>query len=388
MSSHKFIFSLAFIGLCGLVSAQSNEKTNSKTGDYHFTPVIELGSTPVKNQYKSSTCWSFSAESMLESEVLRLGKGPIDLSEMWIVRNAYYEKAVKYVRMGGTINFGPGGAFHDVVNMVKKYGVMPQSAYPGMPKDAIKPEQNEVDAVLKAYLDAVIKMPNGRLSGQWLDGLNGILDAYYGKMPLTFSAEGKTFTPVQYAEFLGIKPEAYVELTSFTHHPFYQPFILEVPDNWAWNALENVTLDEMQAVLDNALKNGFSVAWAADVSEKGFSHKNGIAIVPQKPWEDMRSGEKDSVYIHPVPERTITQEYRQEAFDNQSTTDDHGMHIVGTATDQNGTLYYKVKNSWGTENNDLGGYFYCSASYFRYKTTGIMVHRDAIPKDIRKKLGL
>ncbi|MSQ78954.1 MAG: aminopeptidase [Flavobacteriaceae bacterium] len=379
-----FFLLLSFVGVLSNQSLKAQEdRTNKKGGGYHFKVVKEYKASAVKNQNQSSTCWCFSTESFLENEIERLGKGIVDLSEMYIVRMTYEHKAWNYVRMQGKTQFAPGGEPHDVLNTLRIHGIMPQNAYPGKQEKII---HHEVDAVLKAYLDEVIKLHNGKLSDSWFDGFKGILDGYFGRVPETFLHQGKNYTSKEFAKYIGINPDDYIELTSFNHHAFYKPFILEVPDNWSWGMMQNITLNELEEVADNALNNGYTVEWASDVSEKGFSYKNGLAIVPARDWAEMKQDEKDSLFAKPYPERDISQDIRQQAFDNQSTQDDHGMQLTGIVKDQVGTKYYIVKNSWGTDNNDCSGYFYCSSAYYRYKTTGIMVHKNAVPKHILKKL--
>lgn len=370
------------------VSAQPSITTNKKDGKYNFTITKMVENTPVKNQYHSGTCWIFSTESFVESELMRMGKGKLDISEMYVVHNSYIQKAEQYVRYQGKINFSAGGEPHDVMNSIREYGMVPQEAYAGMPEGQTKPQHSEMDQVLKAMLDVMIKTPDGKLNPNWKKAFIGALDGYMGTPPTSFTYNGKTYTPQEWAKSLGFNPDDYIEVTSFTHHPFYSPFILEVSDNWAHGMAYNVPMGDLKRILDNAIQNDYSAVWASDVSEKGFSFKNGIAIVPEKNYEDMTQSEKDSMLINPGKEKTITQELRQEGFDNLSTTDDHGMQIVGMAKDQNGSDYYLVKNSWGTENNDLAGYFYCSVPYFQYKTTSIMVNKKALPKDIAQKLGI
>jgi len=368
---------------------------------YKFEKIYDIEVTSVKDQARSGTCWSFAGLSFLEAEMMRMGKSPVDLSEMFIVRHCYSDKAVKYVRLHGSLNFGPGGAFHDVLYVLKKYGAVPESVYNGLEYGENEHTHGELDATLKSYVDAIIKNPNRKLSTSWHEGFNGILDAYLGKLPENFTFNGKKFTPKSFAkEVVGLNPNDYVQITSFTHHPFYSQFIIEIPDNWLWGSVYNVTLDEMMTIITEAVKNGYTVGWASDVSEKGFSYKNGVAVVPEtdiaemagserERWEALTPAEREKrlySFEEPLKEKTITQEMRQEAFDNYQTTDDHGMHITGMAKDQNGIIYFKVKNSWDT-NNIYEGYLYASESFMKYKTLSIMVHKDAIPKDIRKKLG-
>jgi bleomycin hydrolase len=372
--------------LCLSAFAQDHPIENKKDSQIKFTIVKETKCTSVKDQYRSSTCWCFSTESFLESEFMRMGKGSIDISEMWIVRAGYIEKAKKYIRMTGKTNFGPGGEPHDVINLSAQYGIVPQSAYPGFPPGEDKVKHGEMDNVLKAILDAQLKLEDGKLNPNWLAAFTAALDAYLGTPPTDFKVDGKTYTPKSYADFLGFKPEDYVAITSFSHHPFWQPFVLEICDNWAWGMVNNVPLADMTAIAENATANGYTIAWGSDISEPFFSYKNGMAVVPEKEWDKMSKGEKDSLWLYPSKDRVITQQLRQEAFDNLSTQDDHGMQITGQATDQTGKKYFIVKNSWGTENNEMSGFFYCSEAYFQYKTTSIMVHKSAIPAAIAAKM--
>jgi len=395
MKARFFSLILLILMIAGSVFAQEEGK------GYVFTGKYDIPVTPVKNQFRSGTCWSFSGLALIEAEILRTKKKEVDLSDMWIVRHTYYEKAIRYVRFHGKLEFSAGGAFHDVTNMIRTYGIVPAEVYPGLNYGTEKHEHGEIDAVLRAYVDAVIQNPNKKLTTAWLDGFNAVLDAYFGKMPEKFTYEGREYTPKSFASHLGINPDDYITLTSFTHHPFYTAFVLELPDNWAHDIAYNVPLSELEDIMDHAIKNGYTVAWASDVSEKGFSWRNGLAIVPElkveelggterERWERLSQAERDKEmykFDAPANEMVITQEIRQIAFDNQTTTDDHGMLITGIFTDQNGTKYYKVKNSWDV-NNPYDGYLYASRSFVLYKTTDIMIHKSALPKDIAKKLKL
>lgn len=373
--------------------------TNKKGSQYRFEVLADVEANEVQDQSRTATCWSFSALSFLESELVRMGKGEHKLSEMYIVRKAYEEKAERYIRMHGEMNFAQGGAFHDIPHVIKQHGIVPESVYRGLNYGSEKHNHGEMEAVLKAVCDAVISNRQGQLTTSWKQAVSAILDAYLGPVPEVFEYRGKKYTPMSFVKELGLNMDDYVTITSFTHHPFYAQFIFEVPDNWIMGMTYNVTLSEMMEVIDGSLEKGYSVAWAADVSEKGFSFKNGLAIVPEDEsrltvtgsdnphFNSAGADRSGSQFLEPGPEKTITQELRQISFDNYQTTDDHGMHITGLLTDQNGTRYYKVKNSWGT-GNDCQGYMYVSSAYVQYKTLNIMVHKDTLPKPVRKKLGL
>ncbi len=362
--------------------------TNKAGSKYQFTIVKDNGATSVKNQFHSGTCWCFSTQSFLESELMRMGKGTVNLSQMFVIHNMYLLKAKNYMRYMGKVNFGDGGEPHDVINAVKLYGIVPSSAYAGMPEGMDKPEFTEMDNVLHAMLDAMLKLPEGHLNPNWFAAFQGALDGYMGKVPTDFTYEGKSYTPMTFAKYLGINPDDYVEVTSFTHHPFYSKFILEVSDNFENAEAYNVPLDELRQITNNAITNGYTVEWGADVSEPGFSARaNSIAIAPEADMGSMTAAQKDSMFTNPITEKKITQEMRQTAFDNLATTDDHGMQITGLAKDQTGKEFYIVKNSWGTQNY-CNGYFYVSQPYYLYKTTCIMVNKNSIPADIRKKMGI
>ena len=332
---------------------------------------------------------------------MAVGGEQVTLSQMWVVRHAYFDKAVKYVRLHGNLNFAVGGAAHDVTEMIAKYGIVPREVYTGQNYGTELPEFSEIDNVLKAYVEAIIKNGNGKLTPVWQDGLNAILDTYFGKRPETFTYKGKEYTPKSFAESLPVKMEDYIEFSSYTHHPFYSTFILEVPDNWMWHSMYNVPMGEMMQVLDAALAAGRPVAWGTDVSEKGFSRTKAIGVIPEEVakntigsdaerWGKLSEAEKQAMINNlegPMKEKTITQEMRQEAYDNYLTTDDHGMVIVGTATDQAGNPFYKVQNSWG-ESGPYKGFYYFSRPFVEYKTMDIMVNKNIVPKEILKKIGL
>ena len=370
------------------------------TTSFVFTDFALVPTTSVKDQNKSGTCWCFAGTSMFEDEIVRRGGKPLDLSEMFTVRQCYLDKADRYVRMYGGTNFAAGGSIMDLPYVWKNYGAVPEEVYSGLGYGEEKHVHGELDAVLKAYLDAVIRKPNKRLSTAWRKGVEAILDAYLGEVPETFEVGGKTYTPRSSADALGLVPDDYVALTSFTHHPMYEPFVLEVSDNWLWAPYQNIEMNELKEVVDNAIAHGFPVVWAADVSEGGFKWKEGFAVMPKERTEadmdgtelarwvklsDQERKDKQFDIKGPVEEIEVTPEMRQEMFDRQETTDDHGMEIVGIATDQKGNRYYKVKNSWDT-NQVYDGFFYVSEPYFLAKTLSILVHKDAIPSGIAKKL--
>lgn len=374
---------------------------NPDSTGFKFTDVKINKTGSVKDQNKSGTCWAFSGLSTLEDNVMRKGGPELDLSEMFVVRNAYIDKAKKFMRMNGAINFAQGGSWGDVLNMTSLYGAMPEEAYSGLNYGEDKHSHYEMADALEAYLRAVLSRgtKNKKLTTAWLPGFIGILDAYLGKVPENFTYNGKTYTPAQWAKEMGLEPENFVNITSYTHHPFYENFILEIPDNWAWTESMNVPMEDMQRIVDNALDKGWTVMWAADVSEGSFKWNKGYALLPEDKdqkdmtdtelsrWVKLSDKDRESSRFDikgPVKEKAVTQESRQKTFDNFETTDDHGMVIVGTAVDQEGNKYYKVKNSWDT-NQLYDGFLYVSMPFFLEKTLGVGVHNDAIPADIRKK---
>ncbi len=377
---------------------------DTKIGPYDFKVVKENTHTPVRDQHRTGTCWNFAATGLIEAEIIRLGNEAVDLSEMWTVRNTYYEKIVKYIRMHGTVNLGQGGNGHDLINAIGKYGLIPEEAYPGNMYGTQDEGHvhGELFAVLKAFAQTIIKNPNRTLSTAWQDALNNILDAYFGQRPEKFTYKGKEYTPKSFAEAMGIKAENYISVTSYTHHPFYTQFAVEIPDNWAWGLSYNVPMNEFTQIAKDALKNGYTVAWDADVSEKGFKHSKGLALLPETDVKQMAGSERarwgqqsdaqiaKSIYDFEqvVAEKTVSQESRQLMFDNYQTTDDHLMLFTGLYTDQNGKEFFKVKNSWNTDNSVGQGYLWSSVPFFEAKTINYTIHKDALSADMKAKLNI
>lgn len=369
-----------------LVNSLSANKSDASKEKFTFTPVVNIETTSIKNQGSSGTCWSYSGNSFLETEMIKKGKTPVDIAEIYTARCVYIEKAKNYVRMHGAVSWGDGGELHDVVNIYAKYGALPQSVYNGLNYGTAANKFGEMQDALKGMLDGIIKNANGKLTPNWIVAFTAALDAYLGTVPEKFDYNGKTYTPQTFAkEVVGLNAADYVEMTSLNDQPFYQKAFLPVPDNWAFEQAYNVQMDDMTTVIDNALKNGYSVGWATDCSEKYFSWKNGVAYVPEKDFEDMNEAEKRDMFNGPKPERTITPALRQQGLDNFTTTDDHGMQIVGLAKDQTGREYYIVKNSWG-ESNDYKGYIYVTKNFVKFKTTGLLVNKAGLPQDIKGKL--
>lgn len=389
---HLHIIVLLSMALCfGFSSdllSQDKEKDKSKEKEvYRFTKDLVIKTTPVKNQAKTGTCWCFATVSFLETELLRMGKGEYDLSEMYLVRNTYPLKARNFVFQMGDANFGQGGQAHDVLNGIRTIGLVPEEAYTGMNAGELKHNHGEMVSVLSGMLKGVTANKGGKISPRWMDAFQSVLDVYLGKNPESFNYNGKNYTPASFASELGINPDDYIELTSYTHHPFYEKFRLEIPDNWSGETYYNLPMDELMLVVNHALKSGYSVAWDGDVSEHDFSQKKGYAVVPETDWDDKSNSEKDAEVKQPEKEKVVTQEMRQSSFYDQTSTDDHLMHLVGLAHDQNNTPYYFTKNSWGTDHKN-GGYIYMSEQYVKLKTVAIMVHKNALPKDIADKLNI
>jgi bleomycin hydrolase len=355
---------------------------------YQFKETKRLEATPVKNQEMTGTCWAFSSSSFLESEAERLGKGVQNISEMYTVRHIYHQKCENFVRRQGDARFDEGGLAHDLLNAVQAYGMATESAYPGR-KDPSRPyNHSELTKSLRAMCDGFVKAGKaGALQDNWLSKIDSVLDAEFGPVPASFVVDGKSMTPVQYRDYLGIRPDDYVTVTSFTHHPFYSKFILEIPDNFSNGSFYNLPLEELMDCLNNSIQQGYTVEWDADVSNRGFAAGKALALVPEKEWKEKTKEEQNNTFKYREPEKKITQAYRQLMFDRQVTQDDHLMHITGTADEAGGGRFYIVKNSWG-EISDLKGYLYISEAYMQLNTISFMIHKDALPAAIRQKLGI
>jgi bleomycin hydrolase len=383
-------FNSLFLFCAASLQIIAQPATNRKDSEYRFSTVKNLEATPVQNQNQTSTCWSFSSLSFFESELIRLGKGKeFNLSEMFVVNKVYSLKADNFIRMHGKTNFGEGGGFPDAIQVLRQYGLVPEEIYSGK-KDLKSPHNHHL---LETTLSNILR-PSAQEETQKIDfsflhnTVAATVDEFLGKTPEKFDYKGKSYTPRTYADATGLNPDDYIFLTSFSHHPFYEAFVLEIPDNWNWQKVYNLPLAEFSEVMRNAIQSGYTIAWGADVSEKGFMRADGLAIVPEKPFSEMTEEERKSLATKPVKQLSMTQELRQKAFDNYETQDDHGMHIIGLAKDQNETNYYVVKNSWGRESNQCDGYFFASESYVLYKTTSIMLHKKALPVTVAKKLGI
>jgi bleomycin hydrolase len=383
-----FVF---LIGYC--LTIHSQESTD-------FKIIKQLKATPVKNQSNTGTCWSFGTISFLESELLRMGKGEFDLSEMFIIHRNYHERAIDYVRFHGNQKFSGGAEGWDVLNVIRKYGLVPENVFSGLNYGLNYHNHTELDAVLLGYMNALVKLKKEPLTPVWPNGVDGILDAYLGKIPEKFTYNAKEYTPVSFLKESGLNPDDYITIGSFSHHPFYQEFVFEGPDNWAYGKIQNVPIDEFVEICDYSILNGYTFAWCSDVSNDGFSSSAGVADISDDDLKEFESAYKMAVELKkevtPNSENNskirktnrISQGLRQMLFDNHSTTEDHLMHITGMASGKDGKKYYLVKNSWGAEQSIYEGYLYASEDFFRLWSLSVIVHKDGIPKNIAKKMKL
>ena len=377
----KVIKTMALTLLLGMgVSVFAQEPEEKKDPVYQFTETVNVPHTAVDNQGSSGTCWCFAGIGFVEAEILRMYGKEFNLSEMYTVRKAWREKVSKFVRMHGGSSLSQGGEVCDVLYMIDKYGMMPEADYSGKVIGEERHMHSEMNEVISSVARAIIKNGNKKISPAWPKAVEGVLDAYLGDVPEDFTVDGKKYTPKSFAEAYPIDPANYVEICAFTSEPLYKPCMVEIPDNWTWTPAFNMTLDELLQAVDYALEHGYTLGWAQDVSNKGFSGKTGVGIVPEDPeatlWESV------------VPELKVTDEIHQTAYDNWDAGDDHSMLVVGIAKDQNGTKYYKIKNSWGTERGPYKGYWYCSEQYLRKYTIFFTLHKDALSKAMKGKLGI
>ncbi|MBR3985390.1 MAG: aminopeptidase [Bacteroidaceae bacterium] len=397
----KRLFTLA---LAGLMTFGAFAQDAKKDEGFVFTTVKENPITSIKNQNRAGTCWCYSTMAFLEAELLRMGKGEYDFSEMYIVHNTYLDRADKAVRTHGDASFSQGGSFYDVLYGMETFGLVPEAEMrPGVMYGDTLSNHTELSVVSDAVVAAIAKGRQSKLQSDaegnmlWKKAIESIHDIYLGERPESFTVNGKEYTPKSYYESTGLNADDYVSLTSYTHHPFYEPFILEIQDNWRWASSYNLPIDELMEVFDNAIMEGYTIAWGSDVSEAGFT-RNGVAVMPDAEKAQELSGSDMAHWLKlspaekklndkPQPQKWCTQEERQLGYDNWETTDDHGMLIYGIAKDQLGNEYYMVKNSWG-ESGTYKGIWYASKAFARYKTMNIVVHKDAVPKAIRKKLGI
>lgn len=379
MKKNTLIFSILSVALIISLpfSGMAQEKKPEKKQAYQFTTDVVLDHTPVKSQDRTSTCWCWATISMLESEAMRMGKDSVELSEMYIVRNAYSDKADTYVKRHGEMNFPPGGACHDVIDQVRKHGLVTDDAYSGLQLGSDKYDHSEIHAVLNGIVDAVVKARHPSI--RWKEAFNAVADIYFGTPPKTFEYKGKTYTPNEFADYLGINPDDYIEITSVTDQPLYQQISVILPDNWSFNdEYYNVDVQDLARIAEYSIRKGYSVVFGGDVSNRFF---NPVGIVPEDDSIDLKKIEE------PVKEKIVTADMRQKLLDNYTTGDDHAMHLVGLSKDQNGDLFFYTKNSWG-ERGQWKGYQYLSTQYVNLNVTAMLVNKKALPKDIKKKLGL
>lgn len=380
MSKHGIyglLWSVCFFAAASIGRAQ---------GAYEFKEVINLSATEVKNQGNTGTCWSFSTLSMLESEAIRMSKGPVNLSEMYVARHIWQDKCENYVRRQGKAQLSQGGLAHDVFRAVKRYGLVPEEVYPGGSPDGVHNHADLEKQLIRTCDSLVALGKEGKLSAGWQVGIARILDAKFGEVPNKFTYKGTVFSPNSFAEYLGIDCDKYLNLTSFNHHPYWGSFVLEVPDNYSNGSYYNLPLNDLMRCVNYALQKGYTLTWDADVSNEGFSN-TGLAIVPEKDLSQKTSAQQAQMFKIWEPEKQITEAMRQDLFDRQVTQDDHLMHIVGALDEIHSGVYYLVKNSWSEKAGDKG-YWRASEAYVRLNTLSVTVHRDALPDDVLKRLGL
>lgn len=392
MKKKQWIFVLVLALVLGILGYRyglhfmNRDKYARVKTQYVFTEVINLGCTSVKQQGASNTCWSYTGNSFLESEMIRMGRKPVEISQIYTARQAYLDRAQNFVRLHGGLSMGEGGQLQDVLNVYRKYGAMPRTAYSGLRGSNTYNDFKKMTPTLNEILKDLVKTKP--LPLHWAETYRATLDAHLGKVPKTFDFEGKNYTARTFADqVIGIDPDDYVAVASVTDHPYYKPFVLLIPDNWSFDSFVNVPMDQLTTIIDTALQRGFTVAWTTDVSEHGFSWQHGLAYVPQKPGDEMSKEEIRNMFVKPMPERKVTPAERQQAFDNWQTTDDHAMHIVGLANDQHGKPYYIVKNSWGKA-NPYKGFMYVTKEFIRFKTTALMLHKGALNPVLSAKINL
>ena len=375
MNKHEVTLKLLFAFLLLFFLTTNIFSQEKKEGIPHeFNISKKVAASSIKSQGRTSTCWAFATTSFLEAELIRLGKGEIDISEMYFIRKDYPMKAEKFIRYHGLSNFGPGGLGHDVLRTIKNFGILPELAYGGKLVDSTKYNHSEMHGILDVMLKSILDQKSGTITPLWKPAFNSVLDIYLGKLPSNFMFDETEYTPKSFAESLEFNPDEYVEITSYTHMPFYEKSNLEIPDNWTNVEYYNIPIDELILLMKNSIDLGYSFLWDGDAG-KDFFHRSGYAVIPVDDWE-----EDDE----PETEKEISQKMRQESFDSFVTTDDHLMHITGLAENQNGTTFYYTKNSWG--NKGFDGYWYMSESYVRLMTISIMVHKNVIPDELKEKL--
>ncbi len=393
---------LFFLSLSLFLFINVQAQDTVRVAGYKFTKEVRLPYTDVKSQNRTGTCWSYATTSFVESELLRMGKPSVDLSEMFFVKDAYLQKGVSYIRRNGTANFSEGGQAHDVMNTIKAKGMVPDAIFPGLNYGEKEHVHGELTAGMTGFLEAINKNPNRQLSTAWLPGLKGILDAYLGQDVTSFSYNGKSYTPASFRDANGFNPDDYIELTSFSNYPYNTKVMLEIADNWSNGQYYNLPISDIIKIIENAVAKGYTVCWDGDVGNTGFSHGKGLAVVPDEDlkevaglemakWSNMSSVDKKKALFNgdsPIAEKLITDADRAVAFDNTTLTDDHLMHLVGLAKDQTGATFYIIKNSWAKDSNAWGGMFYMSQPYVKRYTVAIMIHKNALPSDIKKNLGL